>query len=241
MEPTWTFNIGPIAFDGTVTTMTLLTMVIVFVLVFWASRKMQLKPSGKQNVLEWIVDFVNGIGKDMLGAHEAPRYSLMSFTLFVFLLVANCLGLITKLNANVGGVSGAQIWKSPTANAAFDLTLALMVIVLANVFGVAKFGFAKYIRVAFWKKPVGLLPMNILEEFTNTLSLGLRLYGNIFAGEIMLGLIASMVHAAPFYYPLAIILEIAWIGFSLFISALQAYVFVLLTNLYISHKVLEEE
>ncbi|CAM3064513.1 F0F1 ATP synthase subunit A [Lactococcus hircilactis] len=237
MESTWTFNIGPIAFDGTITVMTVITLAIVFCLIFWASRNMQLKPSGKQNVLEWAVDFVNGIGKDMLGAKESPRYSLLSFTLFSFLLVANSIGLITKLS-NTHDVS---LWKSPTANATVDLTLALMVVVLSNVVGVQKFGFGKYLKVAFWKDPKALLPMNILEEFTNTLSLGLRLYGNIFAGEIMLGLIAGMVSSTPFMYPVAIILEIAWIGFSLFISALQAYVFVLLTNLYISHKILEEE
>ncbi|MGM9886322.1 MAG: F0F1 ATP synthase subunit A [Lactococcus sp.] len=237
MESTWTFNIGPIAFDGTITTMTALTILIVFGLVFWASRKMQLKPSGKQNVLEWVIDFINGIGKDMLGSHEAPRYSLLSFTLFSFLLIANSIGLITKLSTP----DDISLWKSPTANASVDLTLALLVIVLANVFGVQKFGFKKYFQVAFWHNPKPLLPMNILEEFTNTLSLGLRLYGNIFAGEIMLGLIASMVSIGTWIYPIAIILEIAWIGFSLFISALQAYVFVLLTNLYISHKVIEEE
>ena len=82
--------------------------------------------------------------------------------------------------------------------------------------------------------------MNILEEFTNALSLGLRLYGNIFAGEIMLGLIAGMIQSTMWMLPVAWILEVAWIGFSLFISALQAYVLVLLTNLYISHKIIAE-
>ncbi|MQW22141.1 MULTISPECIES: F0F1 ATP synthase subunit A [unclassified Lactococcus] len=237
MESTWTFNIGPIAFDGTVTVMTAVTILIVFGLIFWASRNMQLKPSGKQNVLEWTVDFVNGIGKDMLGSKESPRFSLLSFTLFSFLIVANSIGLVTKLSTT----NDVSLWKSPTANATVDLTLAVIVVVLSNVLGVQKFGFGKYIKVAFWKDPKALLPMNILEEFTNTLSLGLRLYGNIFAGEIMLGLIAGMISASAFMYPIAIILEIVWIAFSLFISALQAYVFVLLTNLYISHKILEEE
>ncbi len=237
MESTWTFYIGPIAFDGTVTTMAVLTILIVFGLIFWASRNMQLKPTGKQNVLEWVIDFVNGIGKDNLGAHEAPRFTLMSFTLFSFLLIANTLGLITILDTP----SGISLWKSPTANPAIDLTLALLVMVLANTLGVQKFGFKKYLRVAFWKAPKAMLPMNILEEFTNTLSLGLRLYGNIFAGEVMLGLIASMIKSTMFMLPVAWILGVAWIGFSIFISSLQAYVFVLLTNLYISHKILEEE
>ncbi|RZI48975.1 F0F1 ATP synthase subunit A [Lactococcus kimchii] len=237
MDSTWTFNIGPVAFDGTITTMTVLTMVIVLGLIFWASRKMQLKPTGKQNVLEWVVDFVNGIGKDNLGAHEAPRFSLMNFTLFSFLLIANTIGLITK----IGTPDDVALWKSPTANPTIDLTLALLIIVLANTLGVQQFGFKKYLTVAFWKSPKAMLPMNILEEFTNTLSLGLRLYGNIFAGEVMLGLIAGMLHTGWFMLPIAWILAVAWIGFSFFISALQAYVFVLLTNLYISHKILEEE
>ena len=93
MESTWTFNIGPIPFDGTITVMTFVTVLIVFGLVFWASRNMQLKPKGKQNVLEWVVDFVNGVSKDNVGPHEAPRFALMNFTLFSFLLIANCIGV----------------------------------------------------------------------------------------------------------------------------------------------------
>jgi F-type H+-transporting ATPase subunit a len=236
MESTWTFNIGPIAFDGTIATMTLLTVLIVFALVLVASRNMQLKPTGKQNVLEWVVDFVNGIGRDNLGAHEAPRFSLMNFTLFSFLLIANTIGLVTKISSP----DDVAFWKSPTANPVIDLTLAALVIIMANTLGVQKFGFSKYLRVAFWKAPKAMLPMNILEEFTNTLSLGLRLYGNIFAGEVMLGLIAGMIKSTMWMLPIAWILAVAWIGFSIFISALQAYVFVLLTNLYISHKVLDE-
>ncbi|GBG96675.1 F0F1 ATP synthase subunit A [Lactococcus termiticola] len=236
MESTWTFNVGPIVFDGTITVMTALTVVIVFGLVFWASRKMQLKPTGKQNVLEWVVDFVAGINKDNLGSREASRFTLMSFTLFSFLLIANTIGLVTKID----GAHDVAFWKSPTANPTIDLTLAVLIIVLANTLGVQKFGFVGYLKNAFWKAPKAMLPMNILEEFTNTLSLGLRLYGNIFAGEVMLGLIAQMLHPSWFMLPVTWILGVVWIGFSFFISALQAYVFVLLSNLYISHKILAE-
>lgn len=236
MESTWTFYIGSLPFDGTVTVMTFLTVLIVFGLVFWASRKMQLKPTGKQNVLEWVIEFVNGIAKDSISPHEAPRFLLMNFSLFSFLLVANCLGLVTKIDT----ANQVSLWKSPTANPTIDLTLALLVVVLSNVLGVQKFGFKGYLKVAFWKEPKFLLPMNILEEFTNTLSLGLRLYGNIFAGEVMLGLIASMIETSIGMLPLVWILEVIWIGFSLFISGLQAYVFVLLANLYTSHKIIKE-
>ncbi|GFH39690.1 F0F1 ATP synthase subunit A [Pseudolactococcus insecticola] len=236
MDKTLSFHIGPIWFDGTVTMMTALVVVIVFGLVFWASRNMTLKPKGKQNVLEWVIDFVEGIGKENLGSSEGPRYTLLSFTLFSFLLISNVLGLVTKLNTR----QDVSLWKSPTANAAVDLTLALMVIVLANFLGAQKFGFKGYVKNAFLKPPTAMLPMNILEEFTNTLSLGLRLYGNIFAGEVMLGLLVGMGNSHWFMMPVAIILEVAWTGFSLFISGLQAYVFVLLTTMYISHKVSAE-
>ena len=103
-----------------------------------------------------------------------------------------------------------------------------------------QFGFKGYIKNAFWKEPKAMLPMTIMEEFTNALSMGLRLYGNIFAGEVLLGIIAGMIDSGWFILPVTGILAMAWIAFSIFISSLQAYVFVLLTNLYISHKILAE-
>ena len=120
------------------------------------------------------------------------------------------------------------------------MTLAVLVIVLANTLGVKQFGFKGYIKNAFWKEPKAMLPMTIMEEFTNALSMGLRLYGNIFAGEVLLGIIAGMIDSGWFILPVTWILAMAWIAFSIFISSLQAYVFVLLTNLYISHKILAE-
>lgn len=91
-------------------------------------------------------------------------------------------------------------------------------------------------------RPVGIvLPMKLLEEFTNVVTLGLRLYGNIFAGEVLLGLIASMVNNLGWLsLPLAVPLEMIWIGFSLFIGAIQAYVFVILAMVFLDNKIEEE-
>ncbi|MDR0300492.1 MAG: F0F1 ATP synthase subunit A [Streptococcaceae bacterium] len=236
MESTWIFKIGPIAFDGTILMMTILTVLIIFLLVFWASRKMTIVPKGKQNVLEFVVDFVNGLGKDNLGSVESQRFSLFTFSLFSFILISNEIGLVTKIETP-GEIS---LWKSPTANPIVTLTLAATVIILSNSMGVKKFGFVKYFKNSFMRPPAFMLPLNLLEEFTNTLTLALRLYGNIFAGEILLGLIVTMATTLPYLYPLSIVFEIVWIGFSLFIGAVQAYVFTLLTTIYLSHKVLAE-
>jgi len=75
VEKSWSFNIGPVYFDGAVLVMTVLTCAIVFGLVMWASRKMTLRPKGKQNVLEWMIEFVNGVSKDNMGIYNTHKRS----------------------------------------------------------------------------------------------------------------------------------------------------------------------
>lgn len=87
-----------------------------------------------------------------------------------------------------------------------------------------------------------MFPMKLIEEFTNLLTLALRLYGNIYAGEVLLTLIAKMVISLGWFsLPLAIPLEMVWIAFSLFIGSIQAFVFVTLSMVYMSHKIEVEE
>ena len=87
-----------------------------------------------------------------------------------------------------------------------------------------------------------MLPINLVEEFANFLTLGLRLFGNIFAGELLLKLLGQMAfsHGVPTIL-VSLPLEIVWQGFSVFIGAIQAYVFVTLTTVYITQKVSAEE
>ncbi len=79
--------------------------------------------------------------------------------------------------------------------------------------------------------------MKIIEEFANTLTLGLRLYGNIFAGEILLGLLAGSLATGFAGTVVAIIPTIVWQAFSIFVGAIQAFIFTMLTMVYMSHKV----
>lgn len=232
-EKSWVFHIGPVWFDGTVTTMIVLTCVIVFFLVFAFTRNLSLKPKGKQNAIEWVIDFTTNIVGDNMPRKEVRNFSLFSFTLFLFIFVANQIGLVTKI------VTGDEVtyWKSPTANPFVTMGLALLVLVLANYLGTEKLGFGGYVKNSFFT-PKGLFPIKLMEEFTNVITLGLRLYGNVFAGEVLLSLIASMVTSAGWWtLPFAIPLEMIWIAFSLFIGSIQAYVFTTLSMVYISHKI----
>lgn len=228
------FQIGPVWFDGTLILMTLLTCIIVFLLVFICTRNLQIKPKGKQNFIEFIIDFVRGIIKSQLPSKEVNNYHLLGFTLFLFILVANEIGLMTKIVTS----HEISLWKSPTADPIVTLGLALMVIVFTHYMGVKKLGFKDYVLNSYLKPVSFILPIKLLEEFTNVISLGLRLYGNIFAGEVLLGLIVSMVTSIGWIaLPLAIPLEMVWIGFSLFIGGIQSYVFVTLTMVFLSHKI----
>ncbi|MDR2834177.1 MAG: F0F1 ATP synthase subunit A [Streptococcaceae bacterium] len=244
-ESHFVIPLGPIDIDGTLLLMTLLTVAIVFGLIYWASRDLQIKPKGKQNVLEWVIDFAGGIVKENQAPKELKSFQLISFVLFSFLIVANNIGLITKLAIiPSNGVAEMSLWKSPTADPAATMTLAFMVMLLVHYMGVQRFGFKGYLKHSFVEPMPVMAPMKVLEEFTNILTLGLRLYGNIFAGELLLGLIAGLVTSNGFHsfwmLPLAIPLEMIWIGFSIFISMIQAFIFVTLMNVYISHKITVE-
>ncbi len=225
-------------FDGTVTLMVLLTCAIVFFTVFFFTRKLELKPKGKQNAIEWVIDFVRNIISDNMPSKEITNLHLLAFTFFMFVFVANIIGLMTKI-VLPGDIS---VWKSPTADPYVTLTLALIVIVLSNFLGTERFGFKGYIKNSYFKPVAFLFPVKILEEFTNVITLGLRLYGNIYAGEVLLTLIAKMFLSLGWLsLPLAVPLEMIWIAFSIFIGAIQAYVFVTLAMVYISHKIEAEE
>ena len=217
--------------------MTIISCIIVFLVVFICTRNLQMKPKGKQNFIEWVIDFVRGIVADNLPGSQVNNFHLLGVTMFLFVFVANEIGLVTKIVTT----DDITLWKSPTADPFVTLTLALMVISLTHFFGIKSLGFKNYL-INSYLKPVGfLLPLKIIEEFTNVITLGLRLYGNIFAGEVLLGLIANMfIRLGWWSLPIVMPLEMIWIGFSLFIGAIQAYVFVTLTMVFMSHKIVAE-
>lgn len=224
-----TANFFGIDFDLTILAMTLLTVLIVFLFVFWASRRMTIKPKGKQNVLEWTYEFVQNLIRPNVGVYT-KNYTFLAFALFLFLFVANNIGLAAKFETEK-----FNFWTSPTANFMVDLTLSLIVAVIVHFEGIRKNGLMGYFREYLTPTPA-MLPMNILEEFTNIASLALRLYGNIFAGEIVMALLLQFAHLSVFTAPIAFVLNLAWTAFSVFISSIQAYVFVLLSTKYIGNK-----
>ena len=206
--------------------------VVVFLIAVLCTRRLALKPTGAQNFMEWVMDFVKNIVKSNMDWKTGGRFHLLGLTLLMYIFVSNMLGLPFSIV-----IDHELWWKSPTADPIVTMTLAVMVVVLTHYYAIKMKGFSEYGKDFF--RPMGFLfPLKIIEEFANTLTLGLRLYGNIYAGEILLSLlITGLAHQGIGGLIGAIIPTLAWQGFSVFIGAIQSFIFVMLTMVYMSHKV----
>ncbi|MEK3806881.1 F0F1 ATP synthase subunit A [Metabacillus sp. SLBN-84] len=212
---------------------------IVFLIAVLCTRTLAMKPTGAQNFVEWIVDFVRNIIKSTMDWQTGGRFLTLGIALFMYIFVANMLGLPFAI------VVGHELWwKSPTADPIITLTLAVMVVALTHYYGIKMKGAAEYGK-DFLKPLPFLFPLKIIEEFANTLTLGLRLYGNIYAGEILLTLLAGLATAGYaegfgsgiLGTAIAAVPMMIWQAFSIFVGSIQAFIFVMLTMVYMAHKV----
>lgn len=205
--------------------------VIVFILAVVCTRNLAMKPTGMQNFLEWVMDFVKSIIRSTMDWKEGGHFHVLALTLIMYIFVSNLLGLPFSISYD-----GILWWKSPTADPTVTLTLAVMVMGLSHYYGIKQRGLKEYAK-GFVTPFSFMLPIKLVEEFSNTLTLGLRLYGNIYAGEVLLTLLAGSLATGIGGTIAAIIPTIAWQGFSTFMGGIQAYIFTLLSMVYLSHKV----
>jgi F-type H+-transporting ATPase subunit a len=247
-------------FDIPTIIMMVVTSLLVFLLVVGMTRKLTAGvPTGGQNAMEWVVDFVSGITRNFMDAKTAVKFVTLGLTLFLYIFLGNQLGLVFNINTshheisesfmNMLTVSGTpeQVaekqkvieeelhnpeghgvvvawWKSPTATASVTFTLALMVLIYSHILGIRK-------DAGGWFKSTFLNPIHILEDFViKPLTLPLRLFGNIFAGEVLIAFLLSVgvFGSLPLF---------VWLGYSVFVGSVQAFIFVTLTMVYISQKV----
>ncbi|WP_066248638.1 F0F1 ATP synthase subunit A [Neobacillus drentensis] len=219
-------------FNGANMLMISVASLIVFLIAVLSTRKLAMKPTGMQNFFEWVMDFVKGIINSTMDWKEGGRFHILGITLIMYVFVSNMLGLPFAIV-----VDEKLWWKSPTADPIITLTLAVMVLALSHYYGVKLKGVKGYAE-GFFSPMKFLFPLKIIEEFANTLTLGLRLYGNIYAGELLLSLLATgLAHQGIVGTIAAIPLTLVWQGFSIFVGTIQAYIFTMLTMVYLAHKV----
>ncbi|MFB5662740.1 F0F1 ATP synthase subunit A [Alteribacillus sp. HJP-4] len=209
---------------------------IVFLIGFFSARNLRMKPTGMQNFFEWIIDFIKNTISSAMDWKTGERFFGLGITIFLLILVSNLLGIPFMI---INHETHEVWWKSPTADPVITMTFAVMVIVLSHYYGIKIKGFKKYGKSYFEPVPF-LFPLNILEEFANTLTLGMRLFGNLYAKEILLTLLASAGGASLLGAFAAGLPMIAWQAFGLFIAGIQAFIFLMLTMVYLAHKVADE-
>ena len=187
-------------------------------------------PSKIQIIWESVVGEVNRQVEDNLGKVH-PFVAPLAISLFFFILFANWLELVpTELNEKT------HLLPAPTADTNLTYAMAIFAVVSVWVYGIRTKGFKGYFS-HFVQPYRVLLPLNVLEELVKPITLALRLFGNIFAGGIMIALIGGLVSLAPANIPvggiLAGLLNVVWKLFdTLFLGGLQAFIFALLTVLY---------
>ncbi len=182
-------------------------------------------PSGVQLFWEAITVQMRSQVQSSMGITLAPFVLPLAVSLFVFILVANWISVLPLQYTNSEGAT-MELLKPPASDINFVLALALFVFICYHVAGFRARGIIGYpIKVA--KGHVAFLaPINLVEEIAKPISLSLRLFGNIFAGVIMVGLIA-LLPTYIMWAPNAI-----WKTFDLFVGLIQAFIFSLLTILY---------
>lgn len=213
---------------------TLIAGTIVVLLGFWARSALTKRPDDHvptkiQLVWEAIVKEVQTQVEDNLGRVH-PFVVPLAVALFFFILIANWLELIpSELNHR------AHLLPAPTSDTNLTYAMAILVMVGVWTYGIRQKGAKAYFKHFVEPYPV-LLPLNVLEELVKPITLALRLFGNIFAGGIMLALIAGLITwnigGIPTGGIIGVPFNIIWKLFDMAIGAIQAFIFALLTVLY---------
>ncbi len=209
LVPAIVFQWGPVQLTSTVI-YTWIVMALVSAVFILLGRTLKMRPSRFQNALEWLVESIDNLIRDMIP--EQPRLFLPFVgTLAVFITACNLAGLIPGL-------------KSPTTDLNTPLALAIVVFFSVHYYGIRIKGlaghFKHYVQPVFF-----MLPIEIAGELARTMSLTFRLFGNILGEEIVIAVLFLILR--PF-------VAIPMMMFSIFTGVIQAYVFSLLTVVYIS-------
>ena len=222
----WTWNVFGFELPITnVIVMSWITMAVIILWAFLATRKLRLVPKGLQNTAEIVVEFINGFAEDLIGK-DGKKYAAYLGTIGLFLAIANTIGALFMTEVTNGIIC------PPTRTMAVPVALAIMTIVIAIGSGIKKKGLLGFIKRLFKPMPL-MMPFNLLEFIIKPLSLSMRLFGNVFGAFVAMELLFK---AIPWVLP-----AVACLYFDLFDGGLQTFVFVLLTALYISEEIEEEE
>lgn len=217
-------------------------MAVLILLSIVFTRNLKTVPTGKQNIAETVVETISKLIRGNMEHHSRDFVPYFG-TILLFLLFANAAGIfnIFPTSADMYHLTGLAFFKTlpvlsfdpPTKDLNITVTMALMTVGLVFLAGI-KYKGIKGFLLSFFKPVPFMFPFHILDYGTRTLSLSLRLFGNILAGYIIMELLyASAIFVKP-------LVPIASFFFDIFDAGLQAYIFVFLSSVYISESIEQE-
>ncbi|CAN1210667.1 F0F1 ATP synthase subunit A [Tumidithrix helvetica PCC 7403] len=217
------WQIGGLEIHGQVLLVSWIVIGVLLIASASATSNIQRIPAKFQNFMEYVLEFIQGIAKDQIGEKHYREWMPFIGSLFLFIFVSNWLGALVpwKLIHLPEGELAA-----PTSDINTTVALALLVSVAYFYAGLSNKGlgyFSRYVVASPF-----LLPIWVLEDFTRPLSLSFRLFGNILADELVVGVFVLLV---PLFVPLIVM------ALGLFTSAVQALIFATLAAVYIGEAI----
>jgi F-type H+-transporting ATPase subunit a len=199
-----------------------LVVLLLMILTLIVKSRLSVENPGKlQQSMELVVEFLDAQVEENIG-HEGHRFVPIIGTLGLFIAISNILGLVPGLG-------------SPTSNANVPAGCAAVIFLYYNFAGMRKHGVVKYLKhfmgPVWWMAPL-MIPIELISHLARPLSLTIRLWGNIFAEEL---LIVIFFGIAPLLLPLP------FIAFAIFGGFLQAFIFITMSQMYLSMAVVSEE
>jgi F-type H+-transporting ATPase subunit a len=217
------WKLGEFELHGQVLMTSWVVFTIIIVLAFLGNSNLKKTPEGFQNFTELVTEFIRDLAKTQIGEEEYLKWVPFLGTIFLFIFVSNWSGAL--LPWHLIEIPNGEL-AAPTNDINTTVALALLTSISYFYAGISKKGlgyFKRYISPA-----VFLLPINILEDFSKPLSLSFRLFGNILADELVVGVLVALV---PLIVPIPVML------LGVFTSAIQALVFATLAGAYIGEAV----
>ncbi len=231
------FDIGPLTFTNSMVG-ALITTAVLLLAAAYMTRRSSLVPGRMQSVLELPVELMSGIVS--ASSTRWRSYVALILAFFLVILVSNWVGLlpgvgtigITHLDAS-GHEAVIPIIRPASADLNFTLGLAIVAFVMFVYWGIKANGGGGYLKELMgeplYMAPL-MFPINLISEFSRLISLSMRLFGNVFAGEVLL---ATMLALVPLFIPAA------FLGLELLFGFVQALVFALLAMTYIATAIAE--
>ena len=212
-----------------------IVMAVLLLLAFLVYKNVKAVPGLLQNIFEIVVDgLLNAISGMFENRKQAEKYFPVIATIFILVLVSNWMGILPGVGSigfyevHDGHEVLVPLLRSPGSDLNFTLALAIVTVLTINILGVAAIGFFKHFgKFISFKNPIDFFVgiLELISEVVKMVSFSFRLFGNVFAGEVMLIIAAFFM---PYLLPVPILMLEIFVGF------IQALVFGMLAAVFIS-------